>query len=65
MLFHNITVFTVFSDQINAALVSIRDFFQIHKKNLFKTVLAQYKLFNSSVFKSSGPITLWNDYVYK
>ncbi len=30
-LFHNITVFTDFI-QINAALVSTRDFFQKHKK---------------------------------
>ncbi len=28
IIFHNITVYTVFFDQINAALVSRRDFFQ-------------------------------------
>ncbi len=27
---HNITVFTVFFDQINAALVSVKDFFKKH-----------------------------------
>ncbi len=31
VIFHNIIVFTVFSDQITAALVNIRDF-QIHMK---------------------------------
>ncbi len=30
IIFHNITVYTVFFDQINAALVSRRDFFQKH-----------------------------------
>ncbi len=34
IIFHNIAVLTVFFDQINASLVSKRDFFQIPWKNL-------------------------------
>ncbi len=34
IIFHNITVFTVFFNQINAALVSIRIFFHKHYNNL-------------------------------
>ncbi len=37
IIFHNITVFTVFFYQINAALVSIRIFFHKHYKNLTST----------------------------
>ncbi len=33
MIFHNITVFSVIFNQINAALVSIRDVFQKHYKS--------------------------------
>ncbi len=34
LMFHNIIVFTAFFIKINAALVSIRHFFQKHKNNL-------------------------------
>jgi len=37
--FHNITVFTVFADQINAAVVSIRDFIQKHLVKTYQNFL--------------------------
>ncbi len=48
LLFHNITVFF---DQINAALVSIRDFFKKKKRS-------DLKLFHSSVYSYSVIMTL-------